>query len=43
MVLNQNLQEQRKKQILSAALQVLSEKGYEQSRMDDIVDQSELS
>ena len=41
--LNQNLQEQRKKQILSAALQVLSEKGYEQSRMDDIVDQSELS
>ena len=43
MQVNQDLPEQRKKQILSAALKVLSEKGYEQSRMDDIVEESELS
>ena len=41
--MKQLLREQRKEQIMSAALNVISAKGYEQSRMDDIVSESDLS
>ncbi|MFQ6677146.1 MAG: TetR family transcriptional regulator [Fidelibacterota bacterium] len=41
--MNESLQNQRKEQILDAALKVLIQKGYEQSRMDDVVDVSKLS
>ena len=41
--MNQEKQDQRKKQILKAALSVIVEKGYERSRMDDIVQSSKLS
>ena len=41
--MNQLLKDQRKEQILSAALNVISKKGYDQSRMDDIVTKSNLS
>ncbi|MED5426869.1 MAG: TetR/AcrR family transcriptional regulator, partial [Candidatus Neomarinimicrobiota bacterium] len=37
------LQDQRKEQIMSAALSVVVSKGYDQSRMDDIVEKSQLS
>ncbi len=37
------LRDQRKEQIMSAALNVISAKGYEQSRMDDIVSEADLS
>ena len=41
--MNQKKQDQRKNQILKAALFVIVEKGYERSRMDDIVQSSKLS
>ena len=41
--MNQEKQDQRKEQILKAALSVIVEKGYERSRMDDIVQSSKLS
>ena len=41
--MKQLLKDQRKEQIMSAALNVISAKGYEQSRIDDIVLESELS
>tara|TARA_B100001250_G_scaffold380526_1_gene372031 strand:- start:4192 stop:4788 length:597 start_codon:yes stop_codon:yes gene_type:complete len=41
--MKQLLKDQRKEQIMSAALNVISAKGYEQSRMDDIVSESDLS
>lgn len=41
--MNESLQTQRKKQILDAALHVLVQNGYEQSRMDDVVKSSKLS
>ena len=41
--MNQQKQDQRKNQILKAALFVIVEKGYERSRMDDIVQSSKLS
>ena len=41
--MNQEKQDQRKNQILKAALSVIVEKGYERSRMDDIVQSSKLS
>ena len=41
--MKQLLRDQRKEQIMSAALNVISSKGYEQSRMDDIVLESDLS
>ncbi len=41
--MNESLQNQRKEQILDAALKVLVQKGYEQSRMDDVVQLSQLS
>ena len=41
--MKQLLRDQRKEQIMSAALNVISAKGYEQSRMDDIVLESDLS
>ena len=41
--MNQEKQDQRKNQILKAALFVIVEKGYERSRMDDIVQSSKLS
>tara|TARA_B100001996_G_C18637661_1_gene584326 strand:+ start:20 stop:616 length:597 start_codon:yes stop_codon:yes gene_type:complete len=41
--MKQLLRDQRKEQIMSAALNVISAKGYEQSRMDDIVSESDLS
>ena len=37
------LQDRRKEQIMSAALSVVVTKGYDQSRMDDIVEKSNLS
>ena len=37
------LQDRRKEQIMSAALSVVVSKGYDQSRMDDIVEKSQLS
>ena len=37
------LQDRRKRQIMSAALSVVVAKGYDQSRMDDIVEKSQLS
>ena len=37
------LQDRRKEQIMSAALSVVVDKGYDQSRMDDIVEKSQLS
>ena len=37
------LQDRRKEQIMSAALSVAVAKGYDQSRMDDIVEKSQLS
>tara|TARA_Y100000034_G_scaffold22447_1_gene25921 strand:+ start:306 stop:911 length:606 start_codon:yes stop_codon:yes gene_type:complete len=37
------LQDRRKEQIMSAALSVVVAKGYDQSRMDDIVKKSQLS
>ena len=37
------LQDRRKEQIMSAALSVVVAKGYDQSRMDDIVEKSQLS
>jgi len=37
------LQDRRKEQIMSAALSVVVTKGYDQSRMDDIVEKSQLS
>tara|TARA_Y100001970_G_scaffold113954_1_gene142063 strand:+ start:832 stop:1428 length:597 start_codon:yes stop_codon:yes gene_type:complete len=41
--MKQLLRDQRKEQIMSAALNVISAKGYEQSRMDDIVSEADLS
>jgi len=41
--MNESLQTQRKKQILDAALHVLVQNGYEQARMDDVVQSSNLS
>lgn len=41
--MNESLQTQRKEQILDAALHVLVQNGYEQSRMDDVVKTSKLS
>ena len=41
--MNQELQDRRKEQIMSAALSVVVAKGYDQSRMDDIVEKSQLS
>ena len=41
--MKQLLKDQSKEQIMSAALNVISAKGYEQSRMDDIVSESDLS
>lgn len=41
--MNHNKQDQRRDQILEAALTVLIRKGYENSRMDDIVRESNLS
>jgi len=41
--MNESLQTQRKEQILDAALHVLVQNGYEQSRMDDVVKSSKLS
>lgn len=41
--MNESLQNQRKEQILDAALKVLVQNGYEQSRMDDVVKLSKLS
>ena len=41
--MNQELQDRRKEQIMSAALSVVVAKGYDQSRMDDIVEISQLS
>jgi len=41
--MNQEKQDQRKDQILEAALSVIVENGYERSRMDDIVHSSQLS
>ena len=40
---NLELQDRRKEQIMSAALSVVVAKGYDQSRMDDIVEKSQLS
>ena len=37
------LQDRRKEQIMNAALSVVVAKGYDQSRMDDIVEKSQLS
>ena len=37
------LKDRRKEQIMSAALSVVVAKGYDQSRMDDIVEKSQLS
>ena len=37
------LKDRRKEQIMSAALSVVVSKGYDQSRMDDIVEKSQLS
>ncbi len=41
--MNESLETQRKEQILDAALHVLVQNGYEQSRMDDVVKSSQLS
>ena len=41
--MNQDKQDKRKDQILHAALSVLIDNGYEHSRMDDIVKESQLS
>ena len=41
--MNESLQNLRKEQILDAALKVLVQNGYEQSRMDDVVKLSKLS
>jgi|TARA_B100000959_G_C14908637_1_gene594148 AcrR family transcriptional regulator len=41
--MNQDKQDQRKDQILEAALSVIVEHGYDHSRMDDIVQSSQLS
>lgn len=41
--MNQEKQDKRKNQILHAALKVLIHNGYEHSRMDDIVKESQLS
>ncbi|MFQ6614409.1 MAG: TetR/AcrR family transcriptional regulator, partial [Fidelibacterota bacterium] len=41
--MTQTKQDQRKEQILTSALEVLVEKGYESSRMDDIVAHSGIS
>ncbi|NIA18607.1 MAG: TetR family transcriptional regulator [Simkaniaceae bacterium] len=41
--MNESKQDQRKAQILDAALKVIVNKGFEQSRMDDIVAKSGLS
>jgi AcrR family transcriptional regulator len=41
--MNESLQTQRKEQILDAALHVLVQNGYEQARMDDVVQSSNLS
>ena len=41
--MNESLQSQRKEQILDAALHVLVQNGYEQARMDDVVQSSNLS
>ncbi|MBC8323385.1 MAG: TetR/AcrR family transcriptional regulator [Candidatus Marinimicrobia bacterium] len=41
--MNESLQTQRKEQILDAALHVLIQNGYEQARMDDVVQSSNLS
>ena len=38
-----DLKDRRKEQIMSAALSVVVAKGYDQSRMDDIVEKSQLS
>ncbi|MBT4554833.1 MAG: TetR/AcrR family transcriptional regulator, partial [Candidatus Marinimicrobia bacterium] len=38
--MNQEKQDQRKDQIMEAALSVIVENGYERSRMDDIVKSS---
>ena len=41
--MNESLQTQRNEQILEAALHVLVQNGYEQARMDDVVQSSNLS
>ena len=41
--MEQSRKDERKEQILNAALLVLVEKGYESSRIDDIVAKSSLS
>ena len=41
--MNKKLKDLRKEQIMSAALSVVVAKGYEHSRMDDIVEKSQLS
>ena len=41
--MKQLLKDKRKEQIMNAALNVISVKGYDQSRMDDIVLESDLS
>ena len=41
--MNQTKQDLRKDQILDAALTVLVQNGYEGSRMDDVVTESQLS
>ena len=38
-----DIQGERKKQILDAAMTVFAQKGFHQARMDDIVEQSGLS
>ena len=41
--MNQDKQDKRKDQILRAALAVIIKNGYERSRMDDVVQESQLS
>ncbi len=43
LVMNQSKQDQRKDQILDAALSVLIKNGYDRARMDDVVSQSKMS
>ena len=41
--MNKNLKDIRKEQIMNAAQAVVVSKGYDQSRMDDIVEKAQLS
>ena len=41
--MNKNLKDIRKEQIMNAAQAVVVGKGYDQSRMDDIVEKAQLS